>query len=125
LVNGKTLVFQFNSNNNTITDKQTRSKWNFEGKSIKVQLKGEQLLSLLFDEGFWFEWAAFHPVTKIYSQYLDHIRTTEIVGIESFGFIWGNDGFELIIYISEKYLIPIIWLQLTSMLFAVANVVEI
>jgi hypothetical protein len=29
-------------------------------------LKGRQLSRLPFDEGFWFEWAAFHPETEIY-----------------------------------------------------------
>lgn len=66
-VNGQTLIFEYNSRNNTFTDKQTGSQWNFEGKSIEGQLKGKQLLRLPFDEGFWFEWAAFHPETEIYS----------------------------------------------------------
>ncbi len=66
-VNGQTLIFENNSTSYTFTDKQTRSQWNFEGKSIEGQMKGKQLLRLPFDEGFWFEWAAFHPGTKIYS----------------------------------------------------------
>ena len=67
-VNGQTLTFQYNfTNNNTFTDRQTGSKWDFEGKSIEGPLKGIQLLRLPFDEGYWFEWAAFHPETKIYS----------------------------------------------------------
>ncbi|MEP6577189.1 MAG: DUF3179 domain-containing (seleno)protein [Nitrososphaerota archaeon] len=66
-VNGQTLIFEYNSTSYTFTDKQTRSQWNFEGKSIEGQMKGKQLLRLPFDEGFWFEWAAFHPGTKIYS----------------------------------------------------------
>jgi hypothetical protein len=66
-VNGQTLTFQYNfTNNNTFTDRQTGSKWDFEGKSIEGPLKGIQLLRLPFDEGYWFEWAAFHPGTKVY-----------------------------------------------------------
>ncbi|MGB5089687.1 MAG: DUF3179 domain-containing protein [Nitrososphaeraceae archaeon] len=66
-VDGQSLIFQYNFANNTFTDKQTGSKWDFEGKSIEGPLKGRQLLRFPFDEGYWFEWAAFHPNTKIYS----------------------------------------------------------
>ncbi len=67
LVNGQTLTFQYNFTNNSFTDKQTGSRWDFEGKSTEGPLKGNQLLHLPFDEGFWFEWTAFHPATKLYS----------------------------------------------------------
>lgn len=70
IVNNQSLIFYYNSSNKSFTDKQTGSKWDFEGKSIDGSLKGEQLLRLPFDEGYWFEWSAFHPETKIYSQYL-------------------------------------------------------
>jgi hypothetical protein len=66
-VNGQTLIFQYNFTNNDITDKQTGSQWDFEGKSVEGPLKGKQLLRFPFDEGYWFEWAAFHPGTKVYS----------------------------------------------------------
>ncbi len=36
------------------------------GKSIEGPLKGKQRLRLPFDEGYWFEWVAFHPETKVY-----------------------------------------------------------
>jgi Protein of unknown function (DUF3179) len=65
--NGQTLIFIYNSKNNTFIDKQTGSQWDFEGKSIEGTMRGKQLLRLPFDEGFWFEWTAFHPRTKIYS----------------------------------------------------------
>jgi hypothetical protein len=66
-VDEQSLIFQYNFANNTFTDKQTGSKWDFEGKSIEGQLKGKQLLRLPFDEGYWFKWTALHPNTKIYS----------------------------------------------------------
>ncbi|TLX89862.1 MAG: DUF3179 domain-containing protein [Thaumarchaeota archaeon] len=66
-VNGQTLIFQYNFTTNSFTDKQTGSQWDFEGKSIEGPLKGKQLVRLPFDEGYWFEWAAFHPGTKVYS----------------------------------------------------------
>jgi hypothetical protein len=65
-VNGQTLIFQYNFTANSFTDKQTGSQWDFEGKSIEGPLKGKQLLRLPFDEGYWFEWAAFHPGTTVY-----------------------------------------------------------
>jgi hypothetical protein len=60
------LQFNYNAENNKFIDKQTGSIWNFEGKAISGQMKGKQLTRLPFDEGFWFEWVAFHPKTKIY-----------------------------------------------------------
>jgi len=66
-IDEQTLTFQYNVTNNKITDKQTGSQWDFEGMSINGPLKGKQLLRLPFDEGYWFEWSAFYPDTKIYS----------------------------------------------------------
>lgn len=67
MLNGQTLIFIYNSKNNTFIDTQTGSQWDFEGKSIEGTMRGKRLLRLPFDEGFWFEWTAFHPGTKIYS----------------------------------------------------------
>ncbi|HEX2305040.1 MAG TPA: DUF3179 domain-containing protein [Nitrososphaeraceae archaeon] len=61
-----TLQFEYNAKNNTLVDKQTRSQWNFDGKAIDGQMKGKQLIRLPFDQGFWFEWIAFHPTTELY-----------------------------------------------------------
>ena len=51
--------------------KQTNSLWNFEGKAISGQMKGKQLTRLSYDEGFWFEWVAFHPKTELYKDSTD------------------------------------------------------
>ena len=64
-----TLQFDYNAKNNTFIDKQTKSEWNFEGKAISGQMRGNQLDRLSFDEGFWFEWVAFHPATELYTGY--------------------------------------------------------
>lgn len=64
---GQILEFQFDKNSSRITDKQTKSEWNFDGTSISGPMKGKQLTRLPFDEGFWFEWVAFHPETLLYS----------------------------------------------------------
>lgn len=63
-VDGQTLEFQHD--NGKIVD-QTGSVWNFDGEAIEGERKGEKLTRLSFDEGFWFEWAAFHPETELYS----------------------------------------------------------
>ena len=61
-----TLEFEYDADNNRIIDKQTGSEWNFEGMAINGQMKGKQLTRLPYDEGFWFEWIAFHPKTGLY-----------------------------------------------------------
>jgi hypothetical protein len=38
-------------------------------------MKGKQLTRLPFDEGFWFEWVAFHPKTELYK---DSISIKEV-----------------------------------------------
>jgi Protein of unknown function (DUF3179) len=67
IVESITLQFDYNAKNNNFADKQTGSEWNFEGKAINGKMKGKQLARLQFDEGFWFEWVAFHPKTELYN----------------------------------------------------------
>lgn len=57
----------YNETTNTLIDKVTGSELNFEGKFINAQLKDKQLKRLPMDQGFWFEWAAFHPETEVFS----------------------------------------------------------
>jgi hypothetical protein len=66
VANGQILEFNYNIKDKKFVDKQTNSIWNFDGKSISGQMKGKQLTRLSFDEGFWFEWVAFHPKTELY-----------------------------------------------------------
>ncbi len=66
VVNGQILEFNYNIKDKKFVDKQTNSIWNFDGKSISGQMKGKQLTRLSSDEGFWFEWVAFHPKTELY-----------------------------------------------------------
>jgi hypothetical protein len=61
-------VLDFRYHDGKIVDKQTSSTWNFEGEAIEGEMKGKQLTRLPFDEGFWFEWVAFHPDTSLYNQ---------------------------------------------------------
>jgi hypothetical protein len=67
VVGGKVLEFEYDNNySNKIIDKQTGTEWSFEGDAVKGKLKGAHLNRLPFDEGFWFEWVAFHPQTALY-----------------------------------------------------------
>jgi len=66
VVDGQILELSYNPKDQNFVDKQTSSLWNFEGKAISGQMKGKQLTHLPFDEGFWFEWVAFHPKTELY-----------------------------------------------------------
>jgi hypothetical protein len=63
VVDGQTLEFQYDKGE--ILD-QTGIEWNFAGEAVEGQLKGNKLARLPFDEGFWFEWALFHPETELY-----------------------------------------------------------
>ena len=67
VVNGQALQYKYNPQNSTFVDLQTGSEWNFEGIAINGELKGKELIRLPYDEGFWFEWVAFHPETELYN----------------------------------------------------------
>jgi hypothetical protein len=49
-----------------IVDDETGSTWSILGRAIDGPLEGDVLLPELATDGFWFDWAAFHPQTKIY-----------------------------------------------------------
>jgi hypothetical protein len=66
VVDRQVLEFSYNAKDQNFIDTQTGSLWNFEGKAVSGQMKGKQLTRLPFDEGFWFEWVAFHPTTELY-----------------------------------------------------------
>jgi len=64
----KTVIDLFyNEENNTLIDTITGSEVNFDGKFINGALQGKQLKRLAMDQGFWFEWVAFHPETEVFS----------------------------------------------------------
>lgn len=64
MVNDDVLDFTFEDG--LILDTNTKSVWNYEGKSISGALKGEQLSRLSINPGFWFSWISFHPDTLVY-----------------------------------------------------------
>lgn len=67
IVNGNDILkFEYDPKTNNFIDNQTRSHWNLDGISIDGPLKGTVLERQPFDEGYWFEWVAFHPKTDLY-----------------------------------------------------------
>jgi hypothetical protein len=67
VVDDQLLQFKYNPQNNTFVDLMTGSEWNFEGIAVKGELKGKELIRLPYDEGYWFDWVAFHPETELYN----------------------------------------------------------
>ncbi|MGD1835895.1 MAG: DUF3179 domain-containing protein [Nitrososphaeraceae archaeon] len=66
VVNDTVLTFEYDEAKKLAVDVETKSEWNFEGISVNGPLKGTELSRLPYDQGFWFEWVAFHPDTLIY-----------------------------------------------------------
>ena len=65
-VDGQPLTFE--ASGNGIVDRQTGSVWSILGRAVSGPLEGEQLVPELAIDSFWFDWAAFHPETRIYAR---------------------------------------------------------
>ncbi len=65
-------VLEFTLNENTMTDRQTGSKWSPDGVAMSGPLQGKHLDRISFNPGFWFEWVAFHPGTEAYEPEADN-----------------------------------------------------
>jgi hypothetical protein len=63
---GEDLTFRATSAG--IVDEQTGSTWEITGRAIAGQLEGERLHPAVAIESFWFDWAAFHPDTRVFGQ---------------------------------------------------------
>ncbi len=55
----------FRLQNDVLTDIETGTRWNFDGKGLEGNLKGASLQELSGIYAFWFAWNAFHPETLI------------------------------------------------------------
>ncbi len=64
VVAGITLTFEYRDG--FFWDRETGSKWNFEGEAIEGPMKGSALERMIGVTCFWFAWAAFYPGTSIY-----------------------------------------------------------
>jgi hypothetical protein len=62
-VDGRTLTFDVGRRG--IIDRETGSVWSILGRAVSGPLEGERLVPELGIDSFWFDWAAFHPETRI------------------------------------------------------------
>ncbi|MGQ0670011.1 MAG: DUF3179 domain-containing protein [Actinomycetota bacterium] len=63
-VDGRRLTFR--AERGGIVDLETGSVWDIFGLSVEGPLAGSQLDRVIATESFWFDWAAFHPDTRIF-----------------------------------------------------------
>lgn len=63
-LDGRSLTFSVTPEG--IVDDQTGSVWNVSGRAVAGNLEGERLEVMVAIDSFWFDWAAFHPETRIY-----------------------------------------------------------
>lgn len=60
------LVLEFELKGNTLVDKETNSRWNFNGEAIEGKLQGAVLEKPKYLELYLFAWEGFYPKTKIF-----------------------------------------------------------
>jgi hypothetical protein len=58
-------VLDFGATEAGIVDRQTGSTWDILGRATSGPLAGRELAPVVSIESFWFDWAAFHPQTRI------------------------------------------------------------
>lgn len=61
------MVLDFELKDGKLVDKQTKSTWNFQGKAVEGELKGETLAKPVYLELFYQAWENFYPKTTIYN----------------------------------------------------------
>jgi len=61
---GRTLSFTATASG--FVDDQTGSLWSISGRAVSGTLSGEVLPPVVAIDSFWFDWASFHPNTRIY-----------------------------------------------------------
>jgi hypothetical protein len=66
VVGGRSLRFE--AREEGIVDRETGSVWGILGRAVSGPLAGEQLVPELGIDSFWFDWAAFHPETRIFGR---------------------------------------------------------
>jgi hypothetical protein len=64
--NGRALTFEVGEEG--IVDRETGSTWSILGVALAGPLAGERLVPELAIDSLWFDWAAFHPETRIFGQ---------------------------------------------------------
>jgi len=61
-------LLTFEGTKEGIRDLETGSVWNISGLAVSGPLLDERLEALVGIDSFWFDWAAFHPETRIFGQ---------------------------------------------------------
>jgi hypothetical protein len=64
-LDGETLTFR--ATQSGIVDQETGSTWTLLGRATEGPLAGKELESVDAHDSFWFDWAAFHPDTEVWS----------------------------------------------------------
>jgi hypothetical protein len=62
-VDGRRLRFDVDGGG--VVDRQTGSRWSVSGRAVSGPLAGTRLHPIVAVDGFWFDWAAFHPDTAV------------------------------------------------------------
>jgi hypothetical protein len=63
---GRDLTFEATPDG--IVDRETGSVWTILGRAVSGPLAGEELVPELAIDSFWFDWAAFHPETRVFGR---------------------------------------------------------
>ncbi len=59
-------VLSFEQTDGGVFDRETGSRWNFEGEAISGENSGKSFEKLDVLEIYWFAWAAYHPATDLF-----------------------------------------------------------
>ena len=60
-------VLTFEVRDGDLVDQETETTWNVLGMAVEGPLAGQELPGVASLDSFWFDWAAFHPDTEIWS----------------------------------------------------------
>jgi hypothetical protein len=60
-------ILTFEVRDGELVDRETGTTWNVLGKAVEGPLAGQELPGVAALDSFWFDWAAFHPETEIWS----------------------------------------------------------
>lgn len=63
---GRRLTFEVGRSG--IVDRETGSVWSILGRAVSGPLEGERLAPEVAIDSLWFDWAAFHPDTRVFGQ---------------------------------------------------------
>ena len=61
----RTLTFR--ATESGVVDEETSSTWSLLGRAVSGPLEGKRLEPMDAHDSFWFDWAAFHPKTEVWS----------------------------------------------------------